>query len=365
MRLLPLRQNLRVESEEGQAFFRLQAGLVALLAFEGISLVNPTLVSPGGVACVLAYVCYAYLWIWAVSRQVGDDAERQWSALLLDHLVFSICFSLGGRAVASLGWVSVTTSVGHGMRFGERRGVAAAVVGGCTILAATLFGSGWNLPFSISLGLAATAVIAPIYVTRLVHAIEAQRRDAVAHAASLEHAVRTDGLTGLLNRTGLISKWNALSDSNGISKEPVGLIYLDLDGFKEINDTLGHDAGDDVLREIAKILAKAVRNTDAVARMGGDEFVILVRGPKGLIDVEEVAAKAVAAVQQWSSTQIVNPRPGASAGAMYAAPGITLDSALRAADGRMFEVKRGHKSRRQASQATSSSASDSSPSHAD
>lgn len=347
MTLLPRRRDPRVESEEGQAAFRLTAALLALATFTAASLVIPSTIAVRQVACVLAYASYAYAWAWLVSLGTAASVRRQWGALVLDHLVYGVCFGLGGSSVAALSWVSVTTSVGHGLRYGERRGVAAAVAGGLAIFCAVTWGPGWNLSASLTIGMTLTAVVAPIYVTRLVHAIQAQRREAEARAATLEQAVHTDALTGVLSRRGFEAAWSALSDSSGLCKVAVGLVYIDLDGFKFINDTRGHDAGDDVLRQVAQELSQMLRSSDSVARMGGDEFVILVRGATRLEDVEEVASKAVARITQWASKNAPRTSFGASAGSMFAPIGTSLASALRAADERMFNVKRERRAIRQ------------------
>lgn len=112
----------------------------------------------------------------------------------------------------------------------------------------------------------------------LISAMEAERRlaEQMERLAYLEHLAVTDELTGLLNRRGFqASLKQALAlarryDENGV------LVYVDLDGFKPINDTYGHAAGDEVLRRVGRALVDNVRETDSVGRMGGDEFAVLL-----------------------------------------------------------------------------------------
>lgn len=85
-----------------------------------------------------------------------------------------------------------------------------------------------------------------------------------------------DHLTGLANRTLLHERLQILCEDSYNSGKSFGVLFLDLDRFKEINDTLGHDAGDQLLVHVAKVLLYATRKSDTVARMGGDEFIILV-----------------------------------------------------------------------------------------
>jgi len=109
---------------------------------------------------------------------------------------------------------------------------------------------------------------------------------------------RTDGLTGLLNRAAFVETL-----MERLAQYPVGqkvgvLLYVDLDRFKFVNDTYGHQAGDEVLRRTADILRRAVRDTDLVSRVGGDEFVLwLERMPpgEGPLKAEEIAAAVAGA----------------------------------------------------------------------
>ena len=102
------------------------------------------------------------------------------------------------------------------------------------------------------------------------------RNKLVALAQAHEHAARTDELTGLANRQLFRDRLNHVVRRSRRSGEAAALMFLDLDGFKRINDTLGHDAGDELLRQVAQWLEGCVREEDSVARLGGDEFVVLL-----------------------------------------------------------------------------------------
>ena len=92
----------------------------------------------------------------------------------------------------------------------------------------------------------------------------------------LKHQATHDSLTGLINRRQFEAELNTLIDDPKATKETNSLLFLDLDNFKQVNDTAGHIAGDELLRKIAEILTKNVRSTDFVARLGGDEFAIIL-----------------------------------------------------------------------------------------
>ena len=103
----------------------------------------------------------------------------------------------------------------------------------------------------------------------------------------LEVEANHDALTGLPNRRLLQDRLDQAITRSDRSGRLLALCYLDLDGFKQVNDSLGHDAGDDMLRLVAARLAKALRGEDTVVRLGGDEFVLLL----GDLDSEESAVQ--------------------------------------------------------------------------
>ncbi|NMV20827.1 GGDEF domain-containing protein, partial [Vibrio parahaemolyticus] len=85
-----------------------------------------------------------------------------------------------------------------------------------------------------------------------------------------------DALTGLANRSKFHLELEQLVQRSGYLRDEFAVLYLDLDGFKEVNDTYGHDAGDEVLKKVSERLTSATRHSDLIARLSGDEFVMLV-----------------------------------------------------------------------------------------
>ena len=132
-----------------------------------------------------------------------------------------------------------------------------------------------------------------IGVYGLIHEITKVK---AVHSA-LQFAAATDTLTGIANRRRFdehLAKSMARAQAMGA---PVALAYLDIDRFKAINDSLGHKAGDEVLKEFAQRLQRSVRASDLVARLAGDEFVIVFEGVKSAAEVRQIGAKIIAAVR--------------------------------------------------------------------
>jgi diguanylate cyclase (GGDEF)-like protein len=107
-----------------------------------------------------------------------------------------------------------------------------------------------------------------------------------------------DHLTSLANRTLLNQRLQLLVENNQSSGRKFGVLFLDLDNFKEINDSLGHDVGDMILIHVAKTLLLATRKTDTVARFGGDEFIILVDDIEDEKSLKHIANKLIQAIAQ-------------------------------------------------------------------
>ena len=149
-----------------------------------------------------------------------------------------------------------------------------------------------------------------------------------------------DTLTGLLNRRGFdAALTSVLSPSRPDAH--VALLQVDLDHFKAVNDTYGHEAGDRVLREVARVFERAVRRTDFIGRMGGDEFAVLLPGIENVSRAKEIASSIIAGVSE--PIDIGDGRSvhiGASVGIAFSGPAPeTPESFLRRADIAMYGAK--------------------------
>ena len=167
------------------------------------------------------------------------------------------------------------------------------------------------------------------------------------HKASLKlskaaNEAKMDALTGLANRVEL---YRALDESLAIARAEqtvFGVLFLDLDRFKIVNDSMGHDAGDELLRIVADRLRAATRSTDVVARLGGDEFVVICRG---LLAADSVEAVARQVLKRLSEPVSLNGRQhliSASVGVAIASASEerNADELVRDADAAMYKAKR-------------------------
>jgi diguanylate cyclase (GGDEF)-like protein/PAS domain S-box-containing protein len=167
-----------------------------------------------------------------------------------------------------------------------------------------------------------------------------------AQQEKLERLAHFDALTQLPNRVLLADRIAQAIAHAGRSRALVGVCYLDLDGFKPVNDNFGHAAGDQVLVEIAGRLKDTMRGSDSVARLGGDEFVVLVTGIETAQECQQAVARILAAVAAPMQVNNQALTLGASIGvALFPNDGGDADTLLRHADQAMYSAKQAGRNR--------------------
>lgn len=178
------------------------------------------------------------------------------------------------------------------------------------------------------------------YFLLLLHDVTAHHQEKNHHA----HVAHHDAMTGLGNRLHLTDAVAGLVDS----KQPFALFYLDLDGFKGVNDTFGHAVGDEVLKAFAQHMRDQSRETDLPIRLGGDEFVLLLPGNNTEEQIQQIADRILAQARPvfCKINPLLDGKVGVSiGGARNPMDGLTLDALLHAADTALYHAKRTGKGR--------------------
>jgi len=179
---------------------------------------------------------------------------------------------------------------------------------------------------------------------------KAQRQQAVLQReiAALERATQhlksqafTDNLTGLANRLLLADRFQLTLERSKRNRVEFALLMVDLNGFKIINDHFGHAAGDLVLRTVAQRLMTAVRASDTVARIGGDEFVLLIESFEDPDELVHIGRKLIATISEDITLQSgATVNVGASVGfGLFPRHGADLEGLLQTADDGMYDCK--------------------------
>lgn len=202
----------------------------------------------------------------------------------------------------------------------------------------------------IAIGLAASAIVIAIMFAlgrlswQLARARQRESEATIAHAQRVEYLAYHDALTGLPNRS-LFSKLltQSLQRAQRYNRR-LAVFFIDLDGFKDINDTLGHNAGDRLLQEVANRLKSCLRESDTVARLGGDEFVVMLPEFSADEDITAVAHKILHATAKPFTLLGHGVQVTASIGvSVYPDDGLDEQSLTMNADIAMYRAKDGGK----------------------
>ena len=170
----------------------------------------------------------------------------------------------------------------------------------------------------------------------------ARLREQIAHLEErvrmLDRLAHEDPLSELPNRRGFMRELQLLTATNR-GDDPAALLYVDIDGLKEINDTYGHGAGDEALTHVARLLTQGVRKSDCVARLGGDEFGVLLKHADET-SARETAVRLRSQMSECEFSCAGNWVPlGVAIGLTMIQPGDEPDAVIGRADRAMYEQK--------------------------
>jgi len=332
----------QASNELAQIRLRVVGGLLAACVLSALHLWGGLGPFDKPLPWVLAYVLGSVVWWGVVKLRLAPLKARLLAASLLEQGMFAGVLANTGEQGAFLLGVPIFTSLGHGLRFGPGMAIFNSIVSASFMAVAFHASPYWSSMPGLSLGMCLAVMSVPVYGTLLNRRLQAQHREAEQRAAAWESASKTDPLTGLANRVALMEALERVHGTQRVSDRVCALFYVDLDGFKAVNDQAGHAAGDEVLTQVAQALRDAVRADDVVARLGGDEFAILTRGLAHAEGAQAVADKVLHALRQIRVAGHAHLRVGGSIGACLL-PDADITSAreaVRVADELMLAIKR-------------------------
>jgi diguanylate cyclase (GGDEF)-like protein len=176
-------------------------------------------------------------------------------------------------------------------------------------------------------------------VSRLTDQLEASVAILRGQEEKLRHQAFHDPLTGLANRELFRNRLDQALAHSRRSGQPIAVAYVDLDNFKDVNDTFGHDAGDRVLVSVAERLSNSIRPGDTAARLGGDEFAVLLPTVENKATVDAIAERLHRSFEK-AFPQAPTIRLTATIGTALSGPETDPESLLETADKAMYAAKR-------------------------
>jgi diguanylate cyclase (GGDEF)-like protein len=251
---------------------------------------------------------------------------------LLVFVVFVLALALNFVMVAAYNWYTGGVSIWHQAREAVVPLISSELFSALLTVAAVFA--------AVQIGVTGLALFAIVLV--VFQFLAGELLASKQRADELHRLATTDDLTGLANRELFRSRLEAEIERCAATGGSFGILLIDLDGFKEINDTLGHDYGDVLLQDLGPRLAEAIDPAGLIARLGGDEFAVLPGHVSGAITVlERIAERLLACVQLPFLVHHLALEIGASIGiARYPDDGEDAHTLLRHADIAMYEAKR-------------------------
>ena len=336
-------RRIRLSTEIGQGYLRLYAAMtvLAVLGCARLLTMPPDLDAITWLAA--GYACYAAAWTEIVRRSRLPGRVRRIAAILADQLMFGAVLYLAEAYAGPIVFVPAVIAIGNGLRFGRRYTQFAVAAGALSCALAVTASPYWRSMPGIAAGIVLSAIMVPLYASALNARLAQAKRRLARRAARFELACMTDSVTGVLNRYGFMTAFGERSARD--SQRSGALMLLDLDGFKAVNDACGHAAGDMVLVDTAHRLSRCFRTSDRVARIGGDEFAVLLADVSDQAQVEQLVALALAAIADIRIEQQPQLALSASIGVcMLPHPRAdSIDAILHIADSLMYEAKKSGK----------------------
>lgn len=322
--------------EKEQAVLRISLGTVVLLAYLAVAWIDRLAGVYPTVEMIAVYVTYGLATYIAVSVGPIRSPLRLTVTTVADQAILMAILAVGGQAALPTLWASFWFLVGAGCRYGKRMlglSCAVALAGLAGLMCAQPW---WRANAAVGASVALCVAATSVYLAVLVHRLEQQ-------------AV-TDPLTGLSNRVKLEQAVNRTLADRDAEVGQTALLLVDLDGFKEVNDTYGHAVGDALLQRFASDLSRGVRRGDTLARLGGDEFVVLARQVYGKAGALKIADGIHAVLSNLQTIDGHRIAVSASIGiCMLAdgAPAVVADARtlMRLADRAMYRAKANGKGR--------------------
>lgn len=332
----------RPDSEHEQACIRIIIVAIVLIYFLISSALKPHIASQSisyGLYWLLFYALCAGLIFAHIVFKPAINPRRRLLAIIGDMSSISMMLYFTDEFGTVFFTLYLWVSIGYGLRFGQTYlyvAMLGAVAGFSLVLYFSVF---WLQHLSIGIGLLIGLIALPLYFSILLSRLAKTNAQLNAMLEKTAHLATYDTLTELPNRYLFFDRLKQALHVAQQQHESLALLFLDLDGFKAINDNLGHKTGDSLLRAVAARLRHKVRQSDLVARLGGDEFVVLLTNVDKQISIA-VAENLLESLAQPLRIGTYYHKITTSIGiALFPEAGIEADTLMNHADMAMYHAK--------------------------
>lgn len=327
-----------IREEFSQAKAREVIALLTMVVFAGFYLIGET------ESVVMMWIGATNLftlgWLYFLRRYPGDYPWRRRCIALFDISAVSFTLYLSGEQGALFYFLYLWVIVGNGMRFGPGSLIEVmlmGVVGFSLVLTTTAY---WEQYAYIGLSLLSGLVVLPLFYLTLIRRLHSLNQQLDMQLNQAVYAANHDSLTGLHNRESFFRQVENLIELAKQESRDFALIYVDLDGFKSVNDNLGHHCGDEMLVKTAEQLKSLIRKGDVAARLGGDEFAVLFYNVNAQ-DIQALVQRLLAKLERRLTLNgqefIVTASVGVS---IFPQHGEVSDRLIKSADLAMYQSKR-------------------------
>lgn len=285
-----------IKEEISQATVRLllivfiQILAVVVYIFDAFSITNFLI--------IVGYALFSVFWWLFVKIVAGDYPSRRRFIALSDLFIISISMHYANDYGAIFFFIYLWVIVGNGMRFGSRALIESTLFGFSFFIIMVTNTQYWITNPHISFGMLIGLVLLPSYYLILIKRLSRVSNQLEEELARTTYSATHDAMSGLSNRAYFFQRLEDKIKEVRRNKESFIVMYLDLDDFKQINDTWGHHFGDSVIKEIARRIKSQAREGDLVARLGGDEFALVLHSAAASINLSRFTQRLINSITE-------------------------------------------------------------------
>ena len=332
-----------IKEELSQAKARVTIAVVALFFATGVFIFDTITLSV--ISFIGACAVFSTFWLLLLKQSPGDYIWRRRVISLFDISAVSFSLFVSGEWGSIFYFLYLWIIVGNGMRFGSQslfEVMAMGVIGFSIILTVSPF---WIQYTPLGMGLLLGLVVLPSFYIVLIRRLHDLNERLNIELTKSTYAATHDGMTKLHNREHFFDMVKTRVDAAKGCNDRFAIVFIDLDGFKQINDSYGHYYGDELLKTTASRILNVVRNNDLVARLGGDEFAILLDETDDK-KINEFAKRLLFQIERNVTIENNESQITASVGiSLFPEHGQLADSLVNAADTAMYRAKKNGKNR--------------------